>query len=111
MRTVYLDFNATTPLDPEVKEVMLPFLGDFFGNPSSIHRIGRKVRAQLDDCRERVARVWKCRASEVVFTSGATESVCLAICGSARFLKSKGRHLITSAIEHHAVLNSVEYLE
>ena len=110
MRTVYLDFNATTPLDPEVKEVMLPFLGDFFGNPSSIHRIGRKVRAQLDDCRERVARVWKCKASEVVFTSGATESVCLAICGSARFLKSKGRHLITSAIEHHAVLNTVEYL-
>ena len=110
MRTVYLDFNATTPLDPEVKEVMLPFLGDFFGNPSSIHRIGRKVRAQLDDCRERVARVWKCSASEVVFTSGATESVCQAICGSARLLKSKGRQLITSAIEHHAVLNTVEYL-
>ena len=110
MKTVYLDYNATTPLDPEVKEVMLPFLDGFFGNPSSIHRIGRKVRAQLDDCRERVAKVWKCKASEVVFTSGATESVSLAICGTARLLKSKGRHLITSAVEHHAVLHTVEYL-
>ena len=110
MKTVYLDYNATTPLDPEVKEVMLPFLDGFFGNPSSIHRIGRKVSAQLDDCRERVAKVWKCKASEVVFTSGATESVSLAICGTARLLKSKGRHLITSAVEHHAVLHTVEYL-
>ena len=110
MRTIYLDYNATTPLDPEVKEAMLPFLGEFFGNPSSIHRIGRKVRAQLDDCRERVARVWKCKASEVVFTSGATESVSQAICGTARFLKSKGGHLISSAVEHHAVLHTVEYL-
>ena len=110
MKTVYLDYNATTPLDPEVKEVMLPFLDGFFGNPSSIHRIGRKVRAQLDDCRERVAKVWKCKASEVVFTSGATESVSLAICGTARLLKSKGRHLITSAVEHHAVLHTIEYL-
>jgi len=89
---------------------MLPFLDDFFGNPSSIHRIGRKVRALLDDSRERVARVWKCKATEVVFTSGATESINQAICGSARFLKSKGRHIITSAVEHHAVLHTVEYL-
>ena len=110
VKTVYLDYNATTPLDPEVKEVMLPFLGDYFGNPSSIHRVGRKVRAILDDCRERVAQVWKCKASEVVFTSGATESVSQAICGTARFLKSKGRHLITSAVEHHAVLHTIEYL-
>ena len=110
MKTVYLDYNATTPLDPEVKEVMLPFLGEYFGNPSSIHRVGRKARAILDDSRERVAQVWKCKASEVVFTSGATESVSHAICGTARFLKSKGRHLITSAVEHHAVLHTVEYL-
>ena len=110
MKTVYLDYNATTPLDPEVKEVMLPFLGEYFGNPSSIHRVGRKARAILDDSRERVAQVWKCKASEVVFTSGATESVSQAICGTARFLKSKGRHLITSAVEHHAVLHTVEYL-
>ena len=110
MKTVYLDYNATTPLDPEVKEVMLPFLGEYFGNPSSIHRVGRKARAILDDNRERVAQVWKCKASEVVFTSGATESVSQAICGTARFLKSKGRHLITSAVEHHAVLHTIEYL-
>jgi cysteine desulfurase len=110
VKTVYLDYNATTPLDPEVREVMLPFLGEYFGNPSSIHRVGRKVRAILDDCRERVAQVWKCKASEVVFTSGATESVSQAICGTARFLKSKGRHLITSAVEHQAVLHTVEYL-
>ena len=110
MKSVYLDYNATTPLDPAVREAMLPFLGDFYGNPSSIHCIGRKVRAFLDDSRERVADVWKCKASEVVFTSGATESINLAICGTARFLKPNGRHIITSAVEHHAVLHSVEYL-
>ena len=81
MKSIYLDYNATTPLDPAVKEAMLPFLSDFYGNPSSIHSIGRKVRAFLDDSRERVADVWRCKASEVVFTSGATESINLAICG------------------------------
>ena len=110
MRTVYLDYNATTPLDAQVREAMLPFLGDFFGNPSSIHHVGRKARSFLDDCRDRVSRVWKCKPSEVVFTSGGTESNNLAICGSARFLKAKGRHLITSAVEHHAVLHTFEYL-
>ena len=110
VKSIYLDYNATTPLDPDVKEAMLPFLGDFYGNPSSIHSIGRKVRAFLDDSRERVADVWKCKASEVVFTSGATESINLAICGTARVLKPYGRHIITSAVEHHAVLRSVEYL-
>ena len=89
---------------------MLPFLGDFFGNPSSIHHVGRKARAFLDDCRDRVSRVWKCKPSEVVFTSGGTESNNLAIFGSARLLKAKGRHLITSAVEHHAVLHTFEYL-
>ena len=89
---------------------MLPFLGDNFGNPSSIHRVGRKARAFLDASRERVAGVWKCKASEVIFTSGATESINLAIFGTARLLKELGRHLITSAVEHHAVLRSFEYL-
>jgi len=110
VKSIYLDYNATTPLDPAVREAMLPFLGDNFGNPSSIHRVGRKARAFLDASRERVAGVWKCKASEVVFTSGATESINLAICGTARLLKDKGRHLITSAVEHHAVLRSFEYL-
>ena len=110
MKSIYLDYNATTPLDPVVRESMLPFLAENFGNPSSIHHIGRKARFFLDDSRERVAAVWKCKASEVVFTSGATESINLAICGTARLLKEKGRHLITSAVEHHAVLRAFEYL-
>ena len=110
VRSVYLDYNATTPVDAQVREAMLPFLGDFFGNPSSIHHVGRKARAFLDDCRDRVSRVWKCKPSEVVFTSGGTESNNLAICGTARFLKAKGRHLITSSVEHHAVLHTFEYL-
>ena len=110
MKSIYLDYNATTPLDPAVREAMLPFLGENFGNPSSIHRVGRKARAFLDSSRERVAEVWKCKASEVVFTSGATESINLAICGTARLLRDKGLHLITSAVEHHAVLRSFEYL-
>ena len=110
MRSVYLDYNATTPIDPNVREVMLPFLGDFFGNPSSIHHIGRKARSFLDDCRHRVSQIWQCKPSEVIFTSGGTESNSLGICGTARLLKPKGGHIITSAIEHHAVLHTVEYL-
>ena len=108
MKSIYLDYNATTPLDPVVREAMLPFFDNFYGNPSSVHSVGRKVRAFLDDCR--VAEVWKCKASEVVFTSGATESINMAICGAARFLKPRGRHIITSAVEHHAVLHAIEYL-
>ncbi|HWD20960.1 MAG TPA: cysteine desulfurase family protein [Verrucomicrobiae bacterium] len=111
MRSVYFDYNATTPLDAQVREAMLPFLGEVFGNPSSVHHIGRKARAILDDARDRVAKVWGSRPSEVVFTSGGTESNNLAIFGAARALRAKGRHLITSTIEHHAVLHSFQYLE
>ncbi|MFO1476051.1 MAG: cysteine desulfurase family protein [Verrucomicrobiota bacterium] len=110
MRSIYFDYNATTPLDPAVRDPMLPFLGDTWGNPSSIHQAGRKARACLDEARERSARVLACKPSEIVFTSGGTESVNLAILGTVRHLKSKGRHLVTSAIEHHAVLRSFEYL-
>lgn len=110
MRTVCFDYNATTPLDAQVREAMLPFLGDIWGNPSSVHRVGRQARALLDDARERAAGVLRCKPSEVVFTSGGTESANLAIFGTARLLKAKGRHLITSAVEHHAVLHSSEYL-
>lgn len=111
MRTIYLDYNATTPLDPDVREVMLPFLDDLQGNPSSVHQVGRKARAALDDARYRVSEAWRCKPSEVIFTSGGTESNNLAILGTARLLKSKGRHLITSQIEHHAVLHCFDYLE
>ena len=111
MRTVYFDYNATTPLAPEVRDAMLPYLGEIYGNPSSLHYVGRQARALLDDARDRVARVWACKPSEVVFTSGGTESNNLAVFGAARHFKSKGRHLITSTIEHHAVLHCFDYLE
>jgi cysteine desulfurase len=110
MRTIYFDYNATTPLDAGVREAMLPFLGEIWGNPSSVHHVGRRARALLDDARERAATVLHCQPSELVFTSGGTESNALAIFGTARLLKGKGRHLITSAIEHHAVLTGCEYL-
>ena len=111
MRTVYFDYNATTPLDPDVRAAMLPFLDEIFGNPSSVHHIGRRARSLLDDARDRAAKVLAAKPSEVVFTSGGTESNNLAIFGVARLLKPRGRHLITSSIEHHAALHCFNYLE
>jgi cysteine desulfurase len=110
-RTIYFDYNATTPLDPAVRDAMLPFLCDVWGNPSSIHHVGRKARALLDDARDRAANFLGAKPSEIIFTSGGTESNNLAIFGAARLLKPKGKHLITSAIEHHAVLHCFDYLE
>lgn len=110
MRTIYFDYNATTPLDAVVRESMLPYMGEVFGNPSSVHHVGRRARALLDDARDRVAQVWACKPSEVIFTSGGTESVNLAIFGAARLLRGKGRHIVTSQVEHHAVLHACEYL-
>jgi cysteine desulfurase len=110
VRTIYFDYNATTPLDPGVREAMLPFLDSVFGNPSSVHHVGRQARSILDDARDRAAGVLHCKPSEIVFTSGGTESNNLAIFGTARLLKPRGRHLITSVIEHHAVLHCVQYL-
>ncbi len=110
MRTVYFDYNATTPLDPVVREAMLPFLGEIWGNPSSIHHVGRRARAILDEAREGAAQALGCKPSEVIFTSGGTESANLAILGTARQLKPKGRHIITSMVEHHSVLHACEYL-
>jgi cysteine desulfurase len=110
MRSVYLDYNATTPLDSRVLEAMTPFMTGHFGNPSSIHHIGRTARAALDDCRYRVSHLWRCKPSEVIFTSGGTESNNLAIIGAARSMFSKGAHLITSAVEHHAVLHCFQNL-
>jgi len=111
MRTVYFDYNATTPLDPQVRDAMLPYLGDIFGNPSSVHSVGRQARALLDDARDRAANVLRCKPSEVFFTSGGTESTNLAIFRVARLRKDKGKHIITSAVEHHAVLHCCDYLE
>src|SRR5882724_8359678 len=110
-RTVYFDYNATTPLDPDVRAAMLPYLDSYWGNPSSVHHLGRKARALLDDARDRAAKFLGAKPSEIIFTGGGTEANNLAIFGTARLLKSKGKHLITSAVEHDAVLQSFDYLE
>src|SRR5712691_8933077 len=89
---------------------MLPYLDDVWGNPSSVHQIGRRARAILDDARDRAAKVFACKPSEVIFTSGGTESTNLAVFGTARLLKDKGNHIVTSSVEHHAVLHCCEYL-
>lgn len=109
--TIYFDYNATTPLDAAVRAELLPFLTDFWGNPSSVHQVGRKARALLDDARDRAARFLGAKPSEIIFTSGGTEANNLAIFGTARLLKAKGRHLITTAVEHHAGLHCFDYLE
>lgn len=111
MPIVYLDYNATTPLDSAVRAVMDLYLGEIWGNPSSVHQLGRRARAELDEFRDRSARVIGCKPSEVVFTAGGTEANNLAIFGTARLLREKGQHLITSTIEHHAVLHCFDYLE
>jgi cysteine desulfurase NifS len=108
-RRVYLDHNATTPLDPEVLEAMLPFLRDDWGNPSSIHTLGNRSRTSLEGARRKVAQVLNCTARRIVFTGGGSEADNLAIRGILPF--RKGRHLITSAIEHPAVLQTCLSLE
>lgn len=107
MQRVYLDSNATTPVLPEVFEAMRPYYLDQFGNASSIHHHGQHARAAVERAREAVARLLGCRAAEVVFTSGGTEADNLAIFG----IVQSGEHVITSQIEHHAVLNACKRLE
>lgn len=108
---IYFDYNATTPLDPAVREAMLPHLESVWGNPSSVHSVGRAARAALDDARYRLAELWGSKPSEVIFTSGGTEANNLAVFGTARLLKPRGRHLITSTVEHPAVLHAFDHLE
>jgi len=107
MRRVYLDNNATTPVLLEVFEAMRPYFAEHFGNASSIHHHGQETRAAVERARESVAELLACRASEIVFTSGGTEGDNLAISGLAR----DSDHVISSTIEHHAVLNSCKHLE
>jgi cysteine desulfurase len=108
-RRVYLDHNASTPVHPEVLAEMLPYFSEAFGNPSSVHAFGRDARAGVDTARERVARFLRVAAGEIVFTSGGTESDNFGVKGLAL---ARGRgHLITSKIEHHAVLRTCEWLE
>jgi cysteine desulfurase len=110
MQQIYLDHNATTPVDEEVLETMLPHYRDAFGNPSSVHAQGRAARVCLDQAREQVAALIGAHPPEIVFTSGGTESDNFAITGTARALKDKGTHIITSRVEHPAVLNTCEEL-
>lgn len=112
MRKVYLDNNATTRMREEVLEAMLPYYKDIYGNASSVHEFGRAARSAVDTARRKVADLLGASsAEEVVFTSGGTESDNFAIKGVAHALKSKGNHIITSSIEHHAVLNTCKFLE
>ena len=110
-RLVYMDHAGTTPLNPKAWQVMAPYFQESFGNPSSVHSLGQQARAALDSSREQVAAVLGCRSSEVVFTSGGTESDNAAVCGAALALRGTGDHIITSSIEHHAVLHACQYLE
>jgi cysteine desulfurase len=111
MRSIYLDHAATTPMRQEAYEAMIPFLTEKFGNPSSIHAFGREAHKDVDGARERVAKALNAAPQEIFFTSGGTEADNIAILGAAAQKKNKGRHIITSAIEHHAVLYTCEALE
>lgn len=107
---IYLDHNATTPLSPVALAAMRPYLETHHGNPSSIHAAGRITRAALDDARDALARQWRVKPHELIFTSGGTEADNLAILGLARELQANGKHLITVETEHHAVLQAFEHL-
>ncbi len=109
-RKVYLDHNATTPVDRAVVQAMLPYLHEKFGNPSSLHLYGREVRAGVEEAREKVAQALGADPKEIVFTSGGTEADFLALRGAAYANRKRGRHIITSAVEHHAVLDTCEML-
>ena len=111
METIYLDYNATTPMDREVIEAMQPVLTGIFGNPSSTHSYGYDARKVVENARDRVAGLIQCRPEEIVFTSGGTESNNYAIKGIALQNRNRGKHLITSAIEHPATLEACRYLE
>jgi len=108
---IYLDHNATTPLAPQVLQSMMPFLENSFGNPSSVHSEGRKVRVKMDEAREQVASLIGALPGEIIFTSGGTEANNMAILGTALSHKEKGNHIISCVIEHPAVLNPCKQLE
>ncbi len=108
---VYLDHAGTTPMDPRVLEAMAPYFTELYGNPSSIHTVGQEARYALDEARARVAGILHCRAGEVVFTGSGTESDNAAIHGVATALHETGNHIITTSVEHHAVLHSCQHLE
>lgn len=107
----YFDHSATTPMRPEVLEAMTPYLLEQYGNPSSVHAAGRSARAAIDKARRQIAQELNAKPTELIFTSGGTESDNYAIFGAAEAAREKGRHLITTRFEHHAVLYAFEELE
>ena len=111
MERIYLDFNATTPIHPQVAEAMKPYLDEYFGNPSSQHWFGTQSKLALEKARKQIAEFLNCNLNEIIFTSGGTESNNTALKGIAFANKNKGNHIITSAIEHPAVLEVCKYLE
>ena len=108
---IYLDYAATTPVAPEVLEAMLPFFSEGWGNASAVYATGREARRAVEDARKAVAVSIGAQPQEICFTSGGSESDNTAICGTARALREKGKHIITTAIEHHAVLNPCKQLQ
>jgi len=110
MESIYLDHNATTPVDPGVVEAMVPYLGGTFGNASSVHHFGRDAKVALENAREQIAAFINCEPSELYFTSGGTESDNLAVLGVAHEYKGRKNHLVVGAAEHHAVLEPAEHL-
>lgn len=111
MKPIYLDYAATTPVRAEVFAAMLPYLKNYFGNPSSIHTAGKKAKAGIEQARIQTANLIGALPEEIIFTSGATEADNMAVLGIARSNRKKGTHIITSKIEHHAVLDSCRALE
>jgi len=110
MKQIYLDYSATTPTHPEVVKAMLPYFTEVFGNASSIYSCGQEARGAMEEARTKVANLIGARSEEIVFTSGGTEADNFAIKGVASVIEPKGNHIITSSIEHHAVLETAKYL-
>lgn len=111
MKQIYLDYNATTPIDKEVADAMLPYLYEIFGNPSSMHEYGIAAKEAVEYSREQLAKLLNCKPKEIIFTSGGTESNNYAIKGAMNANKARGNHIITSQIEHPAVTEVCKYLE
>src|SRR5271167_3969994 len=111
-KPIYLDYSATTPVDPRVAAKMIPYLTEQFGNPASrSHAFGWETEKAVEEARAEVARLVHCDAKEIVWTSGATESINLALKGAANFYKDKGKHLVTLKTEHKATLDTMRELE
>lgn len=110
-KRIYLDYAATTPVDPKVKKAMLPYLSQKFGNTMSLHSFGQEARETLEESRKTVADLIKAKAKEIIFTSSATESNNLALKGIALANREKSRHIIISPIEHPCIMESAKFLE